>query len=292
MIRIGDFEITRIEEIQLPEPSSLFAEWRAEHVAEHRDLLPRSFYDPATDCFVSSIHSWLVRTPNQVILIDTCGGNGKPRPASPRFDHLDRPYLQRLAAAGVRPEDVDVVINTHLHVDHVGWNTTLADGAWVPTFRKARYLFPRIEREARDPMRGAANRPLATLLPFKDSVQPILEAGMAELLEGNETLAPGIDLMPVRGHAPGQMAVRLRSGGQEALFIADVMHQPVQVYHPDWNSKYCENPELARQTRMRVLEYCAEHASLVLPAHFGAPHCGRISRQGERFTLTLSDTMP
>ncbi|MDA8252345.1 MAG: MBL fold metallo-hydrolase [Rhodospirillales bacterium] len=292
MIPVGQFRITRIEEILLAEPSSLFAEWRPEIAAEHRDWLTRSFYDPDTDCFVTSIHSWLLQTPRHTILIDTCGGNARLRPASPRFDRLDQPYLQRLAAAGVQPDDVDIVINTHLHIDHVGWNTRRDGDAWVPTFRNATYFLSRIERHLRDPREGAAHRPPATHLPFLDSVQPILDAGKAVLLAGDEKLAEGIDLMRVPGHAPGQFAVRVRSDGNEALFIADVMHQPLQVYFPTWNSKYCEDPDLARRTRIEVLEHCAEHRSLILPGHFGAPHCGRVERRGDRFTFVLSGAMP
>lgn len=283
MVQVGEVEITRIEEIMLAEPSTLFAEWRPEHLAENRHWLIPRFYDPAGDAFPTSIHTWLVRTKRHVIVIDTAGGNGKERPASPRFHRLDTPYLERLRAAGVSPAQVDTVICTHLHVDHVGWNTTKVGDRWVPTFPNATYIFSRTECEARDPKRGAATKPPATHFVFLDSVQPIIEAGKAKIVEGNERLTDEITLMPTPGHAPGQMAVRLRSRGEEAMFIADVMHQPVQIVYPAWNSKYCEDPEVARRTRKHVLEHCAEHRSLVLPAHFGSPHAGRVVRSGERF---------
>jgi len=291
VVRVGDVEVRRIEEIMLLEPSNIFAQWRKEMAGEHAWLEP-NYYDAQADAFVTSIHSWLLKMPGCKILIDSASGNGKERPASPRFAHLDTPYLQRLEAAGAAPADIDLVICTHLHVDHVGWNTRLVDGRWQPTFRNATYVISRAEIEARDPKRGAAAKPSATHLPFLDSVLPILEAGKARIVEGNERLTDEIDLIPVPGHSPGQMAVRLRSRGEEALFIADVMHQPIQVYHPSWNSRYCEDPELAARTRRWVLEYCAEHGNLMLPVHFGAPHCGRVTRHGERFAFVPSATMP
>jgi glyoxylase-like metal-dependent hydrolase (beta-lactamase superfamily II) len=156
MITIGDFRIQRIEEFVADEPASLYAEWSEEVLERHCDLLVPTFFDPAAACFRPHIQCWLVQTPTRNILIDTCSGNQKPRPASPRFHMLDLPWLERLRALGVTAEQIDTVICTHLHVDHVGWNTRLIDGAWVPTFPNARYVFPRIEVEWRDPERGAA----------------------------------------------------------------------------------------------------------------------------------------
>ena len=145
MVRIGEIEVTRIEELNLTEPPIMFAEWRKEMAEDYRDWLLPDFYIPETDSFHVSIHSWLLKTPSHTIVIDTCGGNDKQRPASPRFHQLNTPYLERLKAAGVAPEDVDLVICTHFHVDHVGWNTRLVDGRWVPTFPKATYILSRIE---------------------------------------------------------------------------------------------------------------------------------------------------
>jgi glyoxylase-like metal-dependent hydrolase (beta-lactamase superfamily II) len=292
MLHVGDLQISRIEETLLREPSNVFAEWDPALADRHGDVLTPSVYDRATDTFTVSVHSWLVRTPRRTIVIDTSGGNHKPRPASPRFDHFNFPFLERLAAAGVSPEAVDMVINTHLHVDHVGWNTRLKAGEWIPTFPNARYFLPRIERDLRDPERGAKARPPETALPFLDSVKPILDAGLATLVAGDEALGDGIALMPAPGHTPGQFAVRLRSAGAEALFIADVMHQPIQVLYPHWNSKYCEDAELARATRRRLLAHSAEHRSLILPGHFGAPHCGWVERDGAGFAFRASPHLP
>ena len=291
MLSVGDFKVTRIEDLVLAEPTALFAEWTPAIGEQHR-WFDKRYYDAAAQTFTISVHSWLVKTPNQTILIDTSGGNDKDRPTSPRFANLKTPFLERLRAAGVTPEEVDLVLLTHLHVDHVGWNTRLIDGRWVPTFPNAIYVMPRIEVEWRDPKRGAADKPPAAHFTFNDSIQPILDSGKARLVEGNETIAEGIDLMPLPGHAPGQMAVRLRSGGKEALFIADAMHQPIQVCYPEWNSKFCEDQVLARTTRKRLLAYCADYDSLICPGHFGAPYCGYVRRGGDGFIFVPSEQTP
>jgi glyoxylase-like metal-dependent hydrolase (beta-lactamase superfamily II) len=292
MLRVGNIEIIRIEELVLMEPTNLFAGWNKDIADKEIGWLSPNYYDPTADAFITSVHSWLIKTPHHTIIVDTGAGNGKDRPASPRFGNLNTPYLERLRNAGVAPERVHYVINTHLHVDHVGWNTIREGDRWVPTFPNARYILPRLEVETRDPKRGASNKPPASHKPFLDSVLPVIEAGLATLVDGNERLLDEIDLVPTPGHAPGQMAVRVQSEGAEALFIADVMHQPVQIKYPDWNSKYCENPVAARHTRMRILEYAADRGSLLLPVHFGSPYCGRVARRGGTFTFLPSEENP
>jgi len=285
MIRVGTVDITRVEEALLREDTGLFAEWNAEMTAEYPSLLGRDSYDSEADAFIVSIHSWLLRAGGKTIVIDTCGGNCKERPNSPRFHRLDLPYLDRLTAAGVAPEDVDYVICTHLHIDHVGWNTTLVDDRWVPTFPNATYVISRVENIECNPDTASAEVPQWLLDPYLDSVVPVIEAGQAKFVVGNEALLDGIDLMPTPGHSPGQMAVRVRSAGEEALFIGDVTHQPLQIHNPGWNSKYCQDAEGARQTRLEVLEYCAETNCLMLPAHFSRPHYGRVRRTGDSFAF-------
>jgi glyoxylase-like metal-dependent hydrolase (beta-lactamase superfamily II) len=292
MLQVGDAEVIRVEEVVLDEPTSLYAGWSDEVLAEHGSWLMPSFINPASGAFNANIHGYVVKTGKQVILIDTCGGNDKERPASPRFHHLNIPWLERLAQAGVTPEKVDAVICTHLHVDHVGWNTRLVGGRWVPTFPNARYIFPRVEVEWRDPKRGAAGKPPATHHVFNDSVLPILEAGMAEQVETDARFSDEIDFMPTPGHAPGQMAVRLRSAGQELLFIADVMHQPIQLYYPHWSSKFCEDPVTANVTRRKVLDYLADRQIPFLPAHFGRPYGGYVARSGDGYAFRPLPTSP
>ncbi|WP_237065403.1 MBL fold metallo-hydrolase [Loktanella sp. M215] len=294
MLRIGRFEIERVEEVVLREPKALFAAWDEARVDPIRDWFVGDYYDPEDGSFATSIHTWLVRDGDTTILIDTCGGNHKPRPASPRFDGVDLPFLDRLAEKGVTPESVGYVLLTHLHVDHVGWNTRLEDGTWVPTFPNAKYVMTSIERDWRDPERGAKGKSEAPTYPFLDSVKPVLDNhSNVEIVTGDEEgYLPGIDFMPVPGHAPGMMGIRLRDGGDEALFIADVMHQPIQVSNPGWSSKYCENPDLATETRARVLAHAAHTGCLILPAHFGGTHCGYVRRDGDGYTYEPSKVMP
>ncbi len=274
MIEIGDFRISRVEEMVLDEDPSLLKHFDDEILAAHRDWLVPDFYVAERNCFRTMIHAWILRTPDRTIVIDTAGGDDKDRPLSPRFHKLKTGFDQRLAAAGVDPAEVDMVLLTHLHVDHVGWNTKLDGDRWVPMFPNAQYVVSGTELAARDPERGAREKPPASWGPYLDSVKPILDAGMMRIVEGDETILPGIDLVPVPGHAPGMMGIRVRDGGKEAFFIADVMHQPIQIHYPAWNSKYCENQDLAAETRAKVLRHAADVGALLLPAHFCGPTCG------------------
>lgn len=292
MIKLGDIEIHRIEEVMLAEAMTLLPDFQREVLSENLDWLAPHYYDAASDTFPTSVHSWLIKMPGRTILIDTCGGNGKNRPLSPRFHMLDTPWLHRLKAAGVTPEQVDCVVLTHLHIDHVGWNTRFDGEKWVPTFPNAQYVMSRVERDAYDPARGAKEKPEGANLPFIDSVQPILDSGQARLVDGNETLFPGVDLVPIPGHSPGMIAVRVRSRGEEALFAGDIAHQPIQIAMPDWSTKFCADAKMAAASRRRILNHCADTGSLLLPVHFGWPYCGRIARRGKGFAFLPSGQEP
>jgi len=285
LIKIGDIEVHRIERKRSSiHPRRFFRIFGAKLMANLGWLLP-NYYDSPRDMFPASIHSWLLKTPTHTILVDTCTGNGKPRPLSPYFNMLDTPWLERLEDAGVKPEDVDLVVLTHLHVDHVGWNTRFEGGRWVPTFPNAQYVISHREYEAQDPKRGAAKRSEAENLPFIDSVQPVIDAGKARFVESNETLLEGIDLMPIPGHSPGMIAMRVQSNGEEAIFGGDIAHQPIQVAFPDWSTIYCSDQKQAALSRRTMWDYCAMQNCLLLPVHFGWPYCGRIGRRGNDFVF-------
>jgi glyoxylase-like metal-dependent hydrolase (beta-lactamase superfamily II) len=290
MIRIGEFEISRVEEVVLDEPTSLLEHWNDQTLHQNPWMAP-NYYSTERGVFFSTIQTWVLKTPEKTILIDTSGGNDKDRPLSPRFHKLATEFPRKLQALGVEPEKVDMVILTHLHVDHVGWNTRLEGDRWVPMFPNAEYVVSSIELELRDPKRGASARPPGSWNTYNDSVVPILEAGLARIVDGTEKLLPGIELRPIPGHAPGQMGVLARSG-EEAFFIADVMHNPIQIYHPEWNSKFCEDQDLARKTRAQVLEHAADNGSLILPGHFGHPHCGYVRRSGDGYAFEPSPVTP
>lgn len=293
--RVGTFSVTRIEEMLTPGflPDFLFPQFEPSVLDEQEQLRSARFWHAESGKVMSSMHSWLIRDGRRTILIDTGCGNAKTRalPVFQRFHQLDLPYLERLAAAGVKPEDVTLVICTHLHIDHVGWNTVLKDGAWRPTFPNARYIFGRREFDHwRAPGGGLAGFPENGPV-IEDSVMPVVEAGLAEFVEDTARLLDGIELEPAPGHTAGQFLVKLTSGRDAAVFPGDTLHQPMQVYRPEWNSRFCEQGETARATRRRVLDYCADRNALLMPAHFGAPHCGRIRRSSAGYAFAPADDL-
>jgi glyoxylase-like metal-dependent hydrolase (beta-lactamase superfamily II) len=273
---IGDITVTRIEEqlgfASLP-PEKYFDGFDRELLARHLDWLVPNHYSPAADRLITSIHSWLIRTRHHTILLDSCAGNHKNRPGFSRFHQLDTPFLQRLCSAGVRREDIDIVLCTHLHADHVGWNTMLRDGQWVPTFPNAKYLFSRIENEIGDPRRNpAADADLQRGGAYRDSVMPVIKAGQAVLIDCDHAIDDSLTIVPAPGHTPGHVALWLAGSAGRGVFCGDVLHHALQIHAPHWNSKFCEVPDVARATRRRLLEQCAEDRAAIFPGHLGAPH--------------------
>jgi glyoxylase-like metal-dependent hydrolase (beta-lactamase superfamily II) len=286
-LRIGEHHVVRVEEVLGPgfRPGDLLPDWTAKAVEPHLSWLVPNYLNVAGDQLISSVHSWVIRTKHHTIMVDTCVGNHKPRPNAQRFNMLDKPYLANLAAANIDPAEVDYVLCTHLHVDHVGWNTRLDDGRWVPTFPNAKYVFSKIDRDFFDPTRGEAGRLGDRTNVWNDSLLPILEAKQDLVVDGFHELGESLLIEPVPGHTPGHVLLKLLGqDGSEALFIGDVMHHPIQIYEVDWSSAFCSDPVEARRSRRRVLEHCASHGSTLCPAHFGVPHYGHIREKGGRFT--------
>lgn len=285
--RVGAVEVRRVEEWQgefIP-PEYLFDRFDAAAFDRHRAEFEPDYVRNGN--IYGFLQSWLIEAPGVLILYDTGAGNDKDRPAIPIFGNLNCDFLGRLRDAGAAPNDIDVVVCSHLHIDHVGWNTMKRDGKWVPTFPNARYLLPAIDRDFWDPAdearyaraRGAeVNRNV-----FEDSVQPILDARLAELVGDGFEVAAGISLHAAPGHTPGHLFMRVESEGEVALFVGDIMHHPMQVHRPDWNSVYCEDPDEAARTRRRVLELAADQKARVVPAHFGGVHSVFVERRGDGF---------
>jgi glyoxylase-like metal-dependent hydrolase (beta-lactamase superfamily II) len=224
-----------------------------------------------------SVHSFVLRIDGRNILIDTCCGNDKQRSLPPV--HMQQwPYLENLAKAGLTPEDIDVVMCTHLHFDHVGWNTRLKDGTWVPTFPKARYLFGRRDLEFFSQQRHEVFHREA----FEDSVAPILDAGLADLVDTDSRIhreiGDGIWLEEASGHSPGNLCVIAECGGPRALFSGDCFHHPVQVVRPDMAFFTDENPAQAIATRQRLFQQHANADTIFFPGHFGGTTAGRVER--------------
>jgi glyoxylase-like metal-dependent hydrolase (beta-lactamase superfamily II) len=282
----GETTVTRIVEMEGPsfQADIFFPDFDREAVEPHLGWLVPDHYAPDLGFMVTSVHSWLLRTRHHTILIDACAGNQKNRPLSPRFHMLDRPYLPNLAAAGVAPEEIDYVVCTHLHVDHVGWFTRPEGGRWVPTFPNARHVFARSELERVTPKPDADGvLQDATGGVYTDSIGPVVEAGMIELFEGEHAVGDDLVLSPAPGHTAGHVLATLRGGGRAGVFIGDVLHSPVQGPFPKWNSAFCQLPDVARATRRRVLEHCCENGALLIAQHFAAPSVARVVRNGDGF---------
>lgn len=287
---IGSTRITRIEEqlgMASAPPEKYLVGFEPGFVERHRAWLVPDHYSLEHRRLVTSVHAWLIRTERHTILVDCCAGNHKERPWTPRFHRLDTPFIQRLTAAGVAPEQIDIVLCTHLHADHVGWNTRLRDGRWVPTFPNARYLFSRIEGEYWDAARNPALAADPRRAVYADSVLPVIESGQAQWLDGSHAIDDMLRVEPAPGHTSGHAVLEL--GGRDAcgVFCGDVIHHPLQIYAPHWNHMADEAPQIAARTRRRVLEQCAETGALLFPTHFGAPHVARIEHGAAGFSAVF-----
>jgi glyoxylase-like metal-dependent hydrolase (beta-lactamase superfamily II) len=285
---VGGVEIARVEEqlvagvplgAFLPDFDAADLErhrWVAEHFCGPGATMPLSF------------HTFAVAAGDRRILVDTCCGNGKARTGigSDLFGGLETPFLDRLAAAGFAPDAVDTVVCTHLHVDHVGWNTRLDGDRWVPTFPNARYLFVDEDHghwsRQDEEMHAAA---------FGDSVRPVLDAGLADLVPADHVVCEGVRLEPTPGHTPGHASVVIESGGERAVITGDMTHHPLQLAVPDRSSFADTDPDLATRTRHEFVERYADTDTLVLGTHF-APTAGRLHRVGGSVVLEMQSGEP
>lgn len=231
-----------------------------------------------------NVQSWIVETPSHKIIVDTCIGNDKANRSVPVWNGLNKPFLNDLAAAGYPIDTIDTVLCTHLHVDHVGWNTTLLGGKWVPTFANARYLFGKTEYE-----HWAAHSPEGEhRAVFEDSVQPIVDAGRADLIGSDHRIGDEISLISTPGHTPGHMSLLVTSDGQQALLTGDVAHHPCQMAHLDWSSTADSDPVQSIETRKMLFSRFADTPALVFGGHYDPGH---IVRDGDAFRL-IAATRP
>jgi glyoxylase-like metal-dependent hydrolase (beta-lactamase superfamily II) len=238
----------------------------AENVASMPWLVPHWADAAGNLAFVTQ--AFVVRSEGLTIIVDTCLGNDKER-RNPRLHMLKTPFLERLALAGVKVDDVDIVLCTHLHLDHVGWNTRWDGTAWVPTFPRARYLFARAEWD-----HWKSNDHHAFVIA--DSIQPVIDAGLVDLVAMDHRLTSEVALLPTPGHTPGHVAVVIRSGGAEALITGDLLHHPAQVGRPDWTSPADTDRTAAHATRVAVLGDACSRRVLVLGTHFAPPAAGHV----------------
>lgn len=283
---IGRVQIDRLTESEGPfaQADFLLPDIDLSLLEEHAHWLSPLFVENETKKVIMSFHSLVIRTPQHVILVDCCVGNDKDRPLRPGWHQQQFPYLARLAELGLSPDDIDFVFCTHLHADHVGWNTRLIDGRWVPTFPNARYIFAKTEYDYWD----SANRTHTGDTPlnhgcFGDSVQPIIDANQAELVADHYQFDDTIWFEPAPGHTPGLIIVHVRDGNEHAVLTGDVMHTPIQLANPELSSRFCLDPKLSRVTRKNLIERFADTDTLILPGHFPAPTAGHIVPMGNSF---------
>ncbi|MGW2424259.1 MBL fold metallo-hydrolase [Streptomyces sp. NPDC001709] len=280
---VGDVTVHRVDEVPLPPPTGAWLlpgatpemvtgeDWLHPHFADHEGTL---HLDSHSFAFVAS---------GLRIIVDTGIGNGKQR-ANPAWHNLHTDFLDRLTAGGFPPDSVDLVILTHLHADHVGWNTREVNGEWVPTFRNARYLTARTERE----FWASYNMDAAREQMFRDSVVPVEQAGLLDLVDvpaAGAEVAPGLRLRPTPGHTPGHVAVELTSRGETALITGDCIHHPVQLAHPAIGACVDIDPLQSEATRRELLGSLAGTDSLVLGTHFAPPTAGRVIQRGDAYGL-------
>lgn len=285
---VGGIVWHRVVETEGPEfaPGFLLPDASPEALAPHRGWLEPRFLDPVSGKLVLAVQSYLLRTSRHVVLVDSCVGNGKERRFHAPWSRRASPeWLDRLAALGAAPEDVDFVLCTHLHADHVGWNTRLVDGRWTPTFPNARYVFARTELEYWLALNERGKKYSDGCID--DSVLPVIEAGQAEIVADDHALDDEIRLRPSPGHTPGHVCIELASGGRRAVLSGDVCHTPLQCREPGWSAVGCADRAQSAATRRALLDAHCETDVLVMTAHFPSPSTGYVRRMGEAFDFVL-----
>jgi glyoxylase-like metal-dependent hydrolase (beta-lactamase superfamily II) len=280
--KIGNVKITKVVELETVGHTRFILPLAGrEEIRELPWLIPHFATEDGR--LKMSIHALVVETPTRRIVVDTGLGNDKQHRTVPTWNDRNGPFLDDLAAAGFPPESIDTVLCTHLHVDHVGWNTRLESGRWVPTFGKARYLFGAIEYAY---WRDHSTAPDKAAI-FQDSVAPIVAAGRADLVASDARICEEITLIPTPGHSPGHVSLHIRSEGEEGLLTGDVAHHPCQMAHLDWSSTADSDPKQSARTRRELFSRFADRPVLVIGGHFDAGH---IQRDGDAFKFIVADS--
>ena len=289
-IAIGDYSIGRVAELEFPAFPALefLPDATPDMVEEASRAYPGRI--SADGKVVMSFHSFVLRTGRHTILIDTCCN--KSRPGRAQFDENKADYLGGLAALGVRPEEVTHVMCTHLHWDHVGWNTQRIDGQWVPTFPNAQYVMAKREYEHWDAVyaREKDNRANVHALAFEDSVLPLMRAERAVLVKDDFELDHGVSLEPCHGHTPGHVIMNVKSNDKTGVFIGDAIHHPMQLLFPDLSTRADSDMDVARASRRALIDKHAGTGNLIMPHHFASPACGTIEPAGKAFRFDFVES--
>ena len=282
--KIGDVEVARIVEINAFEDNMwmLLKDCTAEEVQQHKWLVPH-FCTPAGMMLIS-FQCFVLRSRGKSVMIDTCIGSDRKREYDV-FCNLHTTFLEDLTAAGFPPERIDSVLCTHLHFDHVGWNTKLVNGKWVPTFPQARYLFGK--KEFDHWMHLKATGGYHDFEHLHDSIDPILEAGLADFIGPNHQVTDEVSLFPTPGHTPGHVSVLIKSGGQEAIITGDMMHHPIQLIEPERHANFDMDKAQGARTRREFVDRVADKSILVIGSHFTDPTSGWVVRDGQSWKLKI-----
>jgi glyoxylase-like metal-dependent hydrolase (beta-lactamase superfamily II) len=298
-IQMGGVEITRVVEWRGPvrTVAEIFPDTPSRVWHDNASWLSPDFWDPATSAYQAAVQTWVVRSSGMTVLVDTGIGNDRDRPQTPQFDHLATGFLDRLTAAGVDPGGVDIVVNTHIHYDHVGWNTFLAGGSWEPTFPNATYLVPREDYEYFHPGSTSRMRPPRTEderrrfegigRVFADSIQPIQDAGQLTTWSGCHRLNDALHLRAAPGHTPGSSVLWL-AAPRRAVFVGDILHSPVQILRPGDCASFDLDASQARASRRNVLTEAASTGAVIFPAHLRGHSAASITADPATDAFTIS----
>lgn len=279
---IGDVKVTRIVEIPLIAPGPFLIASATPEAVKTIPWLAPHFIDEQGR-LIMSIHALVVETPTKRIVVDTCIGNDKPRHFG-EWNKMQTSFLKDFEAAGFARESIDVVLCTHLHIDHVGWNTMLVDGQWVPTFPNARYLMGAAEF---DYWKAGSDSTAGEPAVFADSVQPVWDAGLIDLVASDHRVCDEVSLVPTPGHTIDHVSVRIASKGEEAVITGDFIHHPCQLAHPDWDTKVDYDGKQSTTTRERMFAEFARDRTLVIGTHFADPTAGRVVRDSGAYRLEI-----
>lgn len=309
MFRIGSTTVQKVHEMDLNGMTlqQLMPDFDNDRFARHPEWLPAGTSDKEGHAYLS-LHTWMLRHDGRTILVDTGAGNDKSRPQQKVLDHLNNPFLERLEAAGIKPEQVDIVLHTHIHSDHVGWNTRFEDGRWVPTFPNAEIICSDLEWRygaaltdndeleiARCREEAGFGEPIRLPVSgtFADSMRPLERSVPVRRIpiDGAEVL-PGIRFIPTPGHSLCHAAIELTSDGEVALFSGDVFHHAAEIYDPELVSMFCEYPQAARQSRKAFLERAVDSRTTVFTSHFPQSSAGTIRKDHEQFAWTFVAPQP
>ena len=293
-VRFGNASIARVQEFQFDLATRLFSgtpqsEWR-----DNADLLVPDFFDPETDQWHIAIQTWVIEVDGLTVIVDTGVGNDRQRPHMPPLDHLNTGFLAALQSAGVDRDAVDVVVNTHIHSDHVGWNTMLDNDVWVPTFPNARYVVPAADYHHFRPDGVAARQSPRTeeeeaqqrgnQLVFADSVRPIDEAGQLVQWSDDFQISQSLRLRRAPGHTPGSSVLWL-DAGLPAIFVGDLTHSPLQLRRPADACAFDVDASAAAITRRRIFVEAVQAKAALIPAHYPGRGGATIRAVADQFDI-------